>query len=61
MGIASHFLIMCLFSVLVGVFFATITRTTAREGVKTAALLTLTMVGVSLILAYIMFFLPLGD
>ena len=57
---ASHFLIMCLFSVLVGAFFATLTRDTAREAVKAGALLALTMVGVSLIIAYIMYFLPLG-
>ena len=57
---ASHFLIMCLFSVLVGTFFGTLTRDTMREGVKAAALLSLTMVGISLIIAYVMFFLPLG-
>ncbi|HKY33685.1 MAG TPA: hypothetical protein VJV23_14235 [Candidatus Polarisedimenticolia bacterium] len=57
---ASHFLIMSLFSVLVGAFFATLTRDTLREGLKAGALLTLTMVGVSLIIAYVMFFLPLG-
>ena len=57
---ASHFMIMCLFSLLVGAFFATLTRDTLREGLKAAALLTLTMVGISLIIAYIMFFLPLG-
>ena len=56
----SHFLIMCLFSGLVGAFFATLTRETLREGVKAGALLAMTMVGVSLIIAYIMFFLPLG-
>jgi hypothetical protein len=58
--IASHFLIMCLFSILVGTFFATLTRDTLREAVKASALLALTMVGVSLIIAYIMYFLPLG-
>lgn len=57
---ASHFLIMCLFSVLVGAFFATLTRDTLRDGFKAAALLALTMVGISLIIAYIMYFLPLG-
>lgn len=57
---ASHFLIMCLFSVLVGAFFATLTRDTLAEALKAGALLALAMVGVSLIIAYIMFFLPLG-
>ncbi|HZI94975.1 MAG TPA: hypothetical protein VFE84_12080 [Patescibacteria group bacterium] len=57
---ASHFLIMCLFSILVGAFFATLTRDTMREAIKAAALLALTMVGISLIIAYIMYFLPLG-
>ena len=57
---ASHFLIMCLFSVLVGGFFATLIRDTPREAFRAAALLALTMVGISLIIAYIMYFLPLG-
>lgn len=56
----SHFLIMCFFSVLVGCFFATLTRDTWKEGLRAGALLTLTMVGVSLILAYVMYFLPWG-
>ena len=56
----SHFFIMCLFSGLVGTFFATLTRDTLREGVRAGALLALTMVGVSLIIAYVMYFLPLG-
>lgn len=58
---ASHFLIMCLFSGLVGAFFGTLTRDTFGEGLRSAALLAVTMVGVSLIVAYIMFFLPLGS
>ena len=58
---ASHFLIMCLFSVLVGAFFGTLTRDTLREGLRSAALLAVAMVGVSLIVAYVMFFLPLGS
>ena len=57
---ASHFLIMCLFSVLVGAFFATLTRDSFSEALKAGALLAVAMVGVSLIIAYIMFFLPLG-
>jgi hypothetical protein len=56
---ASHFLIMCLFSVLVGSFFAALTKDTLGEGIKAAAMLSITMVGVSLIIAYIMYFLPL--
>ena len=57
---ASHFLIMCLFSLLVGAFFATLTRDSLREAIKAGALLTVTMVGISLIIAYVMYFLPLG-
>lgn len=57
---ASHFLIMSLFSVLVGAFFGTLTRESAREAFKAGALLALTMVGVSLIIAYVMYLLPLG-
>lgn len=57
---ASHFLIMCLFSVLVAAFFATLTRDSLAEALKAGTLLAVTMVGVSLIIAYIMFFLPLG-
>ena len=57
---ASHFLIMCLFSTLVGAFFATLTRDSLGEALKAGALLAVAMVGVSLIIAYIMFFLPLG-
>ena len=57
---ASHFLILCLFSILVGAFFGALTRDTLREGIKSAMLLTVTMIGISLIVAYIMYFLPLG-
>jgi hypothetical protein len=57
---SSHFFIMTLFSTLVGAFFGTLTRDSVREGVKAGALLAVTMVGVSLIIAYIMYVLPLG-
>ncbi|MFQ5701680.1 MAG: hypothetical protein ACE5HU_07540 [Acidobacteriota bacterium] len=57
---ASHFLIMSLFSVLVGVFFGTLTRDNLRDGLKVAGLLSASMVGASLVIAYIMFFLPLS-
>jgi len=56
----SHFIIMCLFSVLVGAFFGTLTRDAVKDAVKAGALLALTMVGVSLVIAYVMFLLPLG-
>jgi galactitol-specific phosphotransferase system IIC component len=56
----SHFLIMCVFSILVGAFFATLTRDSLREAIKAGTLLTVTMVGISLIIAYVMYFLPLG-
>jgi len=57
---ASHFLILCLFSILVGAFFSALTRDTLREGVKSAMVLIVTMIGMSLIVAYVMYFLPLG-
>lgn len=57
---ASHFLIMSLFSVLVGAFFGALTRDSLRDGVKVAGLLTVAMIGISLIIAYVMFFLPPG-
>jgi hypothetical protein len=57
----SHFLIMCVFSILVGAFFGTLTRESVRDAVRTGAVLALSMVGISLIIAYIMFFLPLGS
>jgi len=57
---ASHFMIMCLFSALVGAFFATLTRDSVPEAIKAGVLLAVAMVGVSLIIAYIMYFLPLG-
>lgn len=57
---ASHFLIMVLFSVLVGIFFGTLTRDTLRDGARVAALLIVAMIGISLIIAYVMFFLPPG-
>jgi hypothetical protein len=60
MGGVSHFLILCWFSALVGAFFGTLTRTTFRDSFKVGALIALLMVGVSLIIAYVMFFLPLG-
>jgi len=60
MGSTSHFLILCAFSVLVGAFFGVLTRDTAGEALKIGALLTGLMIGVSLIIAYVMFFLPLG-
>jgi len=57
---ASHFLIMCLFSVLVGTFFGTLTRDSLKEGARIAALLTVAMIGISLIIAYLMLYLPPG-
>lgn len=56
----SHFLLMSLFSVLVGLFFAGLTRDTLREGARAAAFLTVTMVGLSLVVAWLMYLLPLG-
>ena len=56
----SHFLVMSFFSVLVGAFFAGLTRDSLREGVRAEAVLTVTMIGLSLVVAWLMYLLPLG-
>lgn len=56
----SHFMILAVFSALVSVFFASLTRETLMEGVKVAGLMFISMVGISLVLAYLMYFFPLG-
>lgn len=56
----SHFLVMSFFSVVVGIFFAGLTRDSLREGARAAAFLTVTMIGLSLVVAWLMYLLPLG-
>jgi hypothetical protein len=56
----SHFFTLVLFSGLVSVFFATLTRETLKEAVKLGSVMMGSMVGVSIVVAYLMYFFPLG-
>jgi cytochrome bd-type quinol oxidase subunit 2 len=54
----SHFLNMVIFSGLVSVFFAFLTQTDRKERLKVMAILCLSMVILSLLVAYAMFPFP---
>jgi len=54
----SHFLNMVIFSGLVSVFFAFLTQTDRKERLKVMAILCLSMVVLSLLVAYAMFPFP---
>ena len=56
----SHFLNLLVFSVLVSVFFAFLTQNDRRERLKVMAILFLSMVVLSLLIAYAMFPFPLN-
>jgi cytochrome bd-type quinol oxidase subunit 2 len=56
--IRSHFLNMVIFSVLVSIFFAFLTQTDRRERLKVMAILCLSMVVLSLIIAFAMYPFP---
>ena len=56
----SHLAIMVLFSVLVGAFFGALSRDTLREGFKVGLVLTLSMIVLSMLVAYLMYPFPLG-
>ena len=56
----SHLGILIVFSVLVGVFFGALSRETFREGVKVALVLSMSMIVISLLVAYLMYPFPLG-
>ncbi len=56
--IRSHFLNMVIFSVLVSVFFAFLTQTDRKERWKVMAILGLSMIVLSLLIAYAMFPFP---
>ena len=56
----SHLGILVIFSVLVGGFFALLSRETPREGLKVFLVLTLSMVLLSLLVAYVMYPFPVG-
>lgn len=57
----SHFLNMALFSMLVSVFFAFLTQTDRRERLKVMLILFLSMVVLSLLIAYAMLPFPLSS
>ena len=56
----SHFLNMVIFSGLVSIFFAFLTQNERRERLKVMAILFLSMVVLSLLIAYAMFPFPLN-
>ena len=56
----SHFLNMLAFSLLVSVFFAFLTQDDQKERLKVMAILFLSMVVLSLLIAYAMFPFPLN-
>lgn len=56
----SHFFTLLVFSTLVSVFFACLTRETLREALKVGSAMLAAMIGVSLLLAYVMYLFPLG-
>ena len=56
----SHLGILVVFSVLVGAFFGALSRETAREAVKVGLVLTLSMIVLSMLVAYLMYPFPLG-
>jgi hypothetical protein len=58
--VRSHFLNMVVFSILVSVFFAFLTQNDRRERFKVMAILFLSMIVLSLLIAYAMFPFPLN-
>jgi hypothetical protein len=57
--IRSHFLNLAIFSILVSVFFAFLTQNDRRERLKVMAILALSMVVLSLLIAYAMYPFPI--
>ncbi len=56
----SHLAILVLFSVLVGAFFGVLSRDSLREAFKVGLVLTLSMIVLSMLVAYLMYPFPLG-
>ncbi len=56
----SHLAILVLFSVLVGAFFGALSRDNLREALKVGLVLTLSMIVLSMLVAYLMYPFPLG-
>lgn len=55
----SHLLTLIIFAVLVSVFFGALTRETFREGARIAGVMFASIVGFSLLVAWIMYLFPL--
>ncbi len=55
----SHFVNLFLFSVLVSVFFAFLTQSSRGDRLRVSLVLGLSMIGIALLIAYIMFPFPL--
>lgn len=55
----SHFVNLFLFSVLVSVFFAFLTQSSRSDRIRVSLVLGLSMIGIALLIAYIMFPFPL--
>ncbi len=56
----SHLLTLLIFSALVSAFFATLTRESLREALKVGSVMMGSMVAISVLMAYLMYFFPLG-
>ena len=56
----SHLFTLMVFSALVSAFFATLSRETPREAFRFGSIMLGLMVGISLIVAYVMYVFPLG-
>jgi hypothetical protein len=55
----SHFLTLVIFSTLVSTFFASLTRETPREAIRVGSIMLLSMIGISVVVAYVMYVFPL--
>ena len=55
----SHLLTLVVFSALVSIFFATLSRENGRDALKLGALMMGLMVGISLIVSWVMYLFPL--
>ena len=56
----SHLAILVVFSILVGAFFGALSRETLRDAFTVGLVLTLSMVVISMLVAYLMYPFPLG-
>lgn len=56
----SHFAILTIFSLLVSVFFGTLTRERPKDCAKVAGVMLVSMLGFSVVVGYVMYIFPLG-